>query len=283
MARRVLPSDRPQQRLRIGIYVRVSTDDQVQAGYGSEVQLTQCKAMATVKNGDIVGIYDDAGISGTKGEGKRPELARMMKDIRAGRLDMVIFAALDRLGRNTRIILDLVERMTDEGVEIVSCRESLDTSTPTGKFVLTMFAALAQLDRDNIVRRTTDGRDARGKQDGEKGGNMPLGYFRIDQGVVVEPRQAALVRRIVLLRSTPSSMGDIAAVLNSEGVPTPRGAKSWYPSTVRQVLMHEAAYRGGKRGDSESRWPIILDSSIPRLPADKRRRRGPSKAALSAE
>ena len=51
--------------------------------------------------------------------------------------------------------------MTDEGVEIVSCKESLDTSTPTGKFVLTMFAALAQLDRDNIVKRTTDGRDAR--------------------------------------------------------------------------------------------------------------------------
>src|SRR6266545_5145773 len=123
-------------------------------------------------------------------------------------------------GRNTRIILDLVEKMTDEGVEIVSCKESLDTSTPTGKFVLTMFAALAQLDRDNIVRRTTDGRDARGKHDGEKGGNMPLGYVRVDQGVVVEPRQAALVRRIVLLRSTPSSMGDIAAVLNSEGVPT---------------------------------------------------------------
>ena len=283
MARRTHHSDRPQQRQRIGIYVRVSTDDQVQTGFGSEVQLTQCKAMATVKGGDIFGIYDDAGISGTKGEGKRPELARMMKDIRSGNLDMVIFAALDRLGRNTRIILDLVERMTDEGVEIVSCKESLDTSTPTGKFVLTMFAALAQLDRDNIVRRTTDGRDARGKHDGEKGGNMPLGYVRVDQGVVVEPRQAALVRRIVALRSVPSSMGDIAAVLNSEGVPTPRGAKSWYPSTVRQVLMHEAAYRGGKRGDSESRWPIILDSTIPHLLADKRRRRGPSKAALSAE
>ena len=278
MARRVHHTERPPQRLRIGSYVRVSTDDQAGHGFGSEVQLSQCKAMATVKNGDIIGIYDDAGVSGTKGEHKRPELARLMKDIRQGALDMVIFAALDRLGRNTRIILDLVEKMADEGVEIVSCKESLDTSTPTGKFVLTMFAALAQLDRDNIVKRTTDGRDARGKQDGEKGGNMPLGYFRIDQGVVVEPRQAALVRRIVLLRSTPSSMGDIAAVLNSEGVPTPRGAKSWYPSTVRQVLMHEAAYRGGKRGESETCWPIMLDSAVPRLLADNRKRRGPSKA-----
>ena len=110
---------------------------------------------------------------------------------------------------------------------------------------------------------------------------MPLGYTRDEQGVIVDPAAAALVRRIFLMRSTPSSMGDIAAVLNSEGVPTPRGAKSWYPSTVRQVLMHEAAYRGGKRGDSESRWPIILDSAVPRLSADKRKRRGPSKTRQS--
>jgi Recombinase len=110
---------------------------------------------------------------------------------------------------------------------------------------------------------------------------VPLGYTRDEQGVIVDPAAAALVRRIFLMRSQPSSLGDIAAILNSEGVPTPRGAKSWYPSTVRQVLMHEEAYRGGKRGDSESRWPIILDSSIPRLPADKRRRRGPSRAAAS--
>jgi len=281
MARRPLQTDRHVQRLRIAIYVRVSTDDQADNGYGIEVQLQQCKAMAMVKNGDVVGIYDDAGISGTKGESKRPELARLMRDIRSGKLDMVIIAALDRLGRNTRIILDLIERMTDEGVEIVSCKESLDTSTPTGKFVLTMFAALAQLDRDNIVKRTTDGRDARGRKDGEKGGNVPLGFTRNDEGIVVDPPAAALVRRIFLLRGAPSSLGDIAAVLNMEGVPTPRSGRSWYPSTVREVLTHETAYRGGKRGVSEARWPIILDSAVPRLPADKRKRRGASKARQS--
>ena len=238
--------------------------------------------MAMVKSGDVVGIYDDAGISGTKGEAKRPELARLMKDIRSGKLDMVSFATINRLGRNTRIILDLVEKMTDEGVEIVSCKESLDTSTPTGKFVLTMFAALAQLDRDNIMKRTTDGRDARGKRDGEKGGNVPLGYTHDEQGIVVDPASAALVRRMFLMRGQPSSLGDIAAILNTEGVPTPRGGRSWYPSTVREVLIHEAAYRGGKRGASEARWPIMLDSAVPRLPADKRKRRGPARARQSA-
>ena len=80
--------------------------------------------MATVKGGDIFGIYDDAGISGTKGESKRPELARMMRDIRSSKLDMVIFAALDRLGRNTRIILDLVERMTDRAWRSLAARRA---------------------------------------------------------------------------------------------------------------------------------------------------------------
>ncbi len=280
MARPTLTTDRHvAARLRIGIYLRVSTDDQAEHGIGLDVQLQQCKAMATVKGGEVVGIYEDAGISGTKGESKRPELARLMADIRAGKLDIVIFAALDRLGRNTRIILDLVERMTDAGVEIVSCREALDTTTPTGKFVLTMFAALAQLDRDNIVKRTTDGRDARGRKDGEKGGNVPLGYVREAESgaLVVNTASAALVRRIFLLRSQPVSLGDIAAVLNTEGVPTPRAGRHWYPSTVREVLTHEDAYRGGKRGASEARWPQILDSGIPRQTRDNRRRRGPSK------
>ena len=51
--------------------------------------------------------------------------------------------------------------------------------------------------------------------------------------------------------------------------------------TVREVLMHERSYRGGKRGESESRWPIILDNAVPRLPVDKRKRRGPSRARQS--
>jgi len=107
---------------------------------------------------------------------------------------------------------------------------------------------------------------------------VPLGYTRDEQGIIVDPASAAPVRRMFLMRSQPSSLGDIAAILHTEGVPTPRGGRSWYPSTVREVLMHESSYRGGKRGESESRWPIILDSTVPRLPTDKRKRRGPSKA-----
>jgi site-specific DNA recombinase len=76
-------------------------------------------------------------------------------------------AALDRLGRKTRIILDLVDQVVEASCELVSCKESLGTNTPAGRFVLTILAVLAQFERGNIVERTSSGRNARGRRDGE--------------------------------------------------------------------------------------------------------------------
>lgn len=76
-------------------------------------------------------------------------------------------------------MLNTSAELNELGVELVSCKESLDTSSPAGRFVLTMFAALAQLERDNIVQRTTDGRNQRGRIDGERGGRVPMEYKRV--------------------------------------------------------------------------------------------------------
>lgn len=245
------------------IYLRVSTDEQATAGFGLDVQRTQTTGMGMVKGLKIGGVYEDAGLSGTLGPKQRPALNQLLNDVKAGKVQMVIIAALDRLGRSTRIILDVVEAITHGGAQLISCRESLDTTTPTGQFMLTIFAALAQLERDQIVKRTTDGRAARGRKDGEKGGSLPLGYRRADGGVQVDPTGAAVVRRIHTLRAARYALASIAGTLNSEGVPTAHGGRCWYPSSVREVLRNESAYRGARRGDSQTRWPIILDQSIP--------------------
>lgn len=244
------------------LYIRVSTDEQAEEGFGLDVQRQQGLGLAMMKGWTTPKVYEDAGISGTLGPAKRPGLARLLADVKAGRVNVVIIAALDRLGRSTRIILDLVDMITEAGAELVSCRESLDTTTPTGKFVLTLFAALAQLDRDQIVKRTTDGRNSRGRRDGDKGGNVPYGYRRVDSKLTVEPASASVVRRVFSLRSM-FSLNSIAGKFNSEGVPTPHGGKVWYASTVRQVLLNEPMYRGGRRGESNACWPVILDSAIP--------------------
>ena len=105
---------------------------------------------------------------------------------------------------------------------------------------------------------------------------MPLGYTRDEQGTIVDPASAAGAAHVPDARAA-EQLGRHRSDSERRGRTDPT-RRSWYPSTVREVLMHEAAYRGGKRGESESRWPIILDSAVPRLPTDKRKRRSASKA-----
>lgn len=244
---------------RAAIYTRVSTEDQANEGYGLEVQLERTRAQIVVKGWQNAGEYQDAGISGTKGATHRPGLSAMIDAAKAGEIDAVIVLALDRLGRNTRLVLELVETFAGLDVDIVSCKESLDTSTPQGRFVLTMFAALAELERDTIVARTTDGRNERGRVDGEKGGRVPMGYHRQADGTIaINPEWAAIVRRVYSLRALKLSMQAIAEQINELGYSTPRGGK-WYASVVKVVLDNEPIYQGGRRGESSIQWPAILE------------------------
>ena len=86
---------------------------------------------------------------------KRPELQKMMKYIREG--DTVIVESISRFARNTHDLLDLVEQLTKKNVEFISKKEAIDTSTPTGKFMLTVFGAVAELEREYILQRQREG------------------------------------------------------------------------------------------------------------------------------
>ena len=85
----------------------------------------------------------------------RPELQKMMEYVRRG--DTVIVESISRFARNTRDLLELVERLTAKGVEFVSKKEAIDTTTPTGKFMLTVFGAVAELEREYILQRQREG------------------------------------------------------------------------------------------------------------------------------
>jgi DNA invertase Pin-like site-specific DNA recombinase len=85
----------------------------------------------------------------------RPELNRMLEYVRAG--DTVIVESISRFARNTRDLLELVERLTAKGVEFISKKEAIDTTTPSGKFMLTIFGAVAELEREYILQRQREG------------------------------------------------------------------------------------------------------------------------------
>lgn len=101
----------------------------------------------------------------------RPELMQMMSFIREG--DTVVVSEISRFARNTRDLLDLVDQLTQKGIHFESIKERIDTTTPTGQFMLTIFAAVAQLEREYILARQKEGIEAK-KARGEYRGRVPI-------------------------------------------------------------------------------------------------------------
>ena len=101
----------------------------------------------------------------------RPELQKMMEYVRKG--DTVIVESISRFARNTRDLLELVEQLTAKGVEFVSKKEAIDTTTPTGKFMLTVFGAVAELEREYTLQRQREG-IAIAKEQGKYKGRKPI-------------------------------------------------------------------------------------------------------------
>lgn len=101
----------------------------------------------------------------------RPELQKMMEYVRRG--DTVVVESISRFARNTRDLLELVEKLTAKGVEFISKKEAIDTTTPTGKFMLTVFGAVAELEREYILQRQREG-IAIAKANGVYKGRKPI-------------------------------------------------------------------------------------------------------------
>lgn len=140
-------------RPRAALYARVST-----TGHGQDVglQLDELRQVAAQRGWDVVGIYEDAGVSGTKTS--RPGLDRMLADAQAGKLDLVAVWKLDRLGRSLQHVLATLDQLNTQGVAFVSLRDQgLDSTTPAGRLFTAMIAAFAAFERDLIQERVVAG------------------------------------------------------------------------------------------------------------------------------
>lgn len=142
--------------MKIG-YIRVSTQEQ-----------NTIRQEVLMKSLGVDEIYIDR-MSGKNAN--RPELQKMMEYVRKG--DTVIVESISRFARNTRDLLELVEKLTAKDVEFVSKKEAIDTTTPTGKFMLTVFGAVAELEREYILQRQQEG-IAIAKAEGKYKGRKPI-------------------------------------------------------------------------------------------------------------
>ena len=124
---------------------------------------------------------DEVYIDRTSGKNtNRPELMKMMDYVRRG--DVVIVESISRFARNTKDLLELIEKLTAKGVEFISKKEAIDTTTPTGKFMLTIFGAVAELEREYILQRQKEG-IAIAKEQGKYTGRKPTERPNMDKAI----------------------------------------------------------------------------------------------------
>src|SRR5437899_3790593 len=140
----------PADLKRVALYCRVSTGDQT-----CDNQLRDLREYCRARGWTDVREFIDTGISGTKE--RRPALDKMMAEVKARKVDVVVVAAFDRAGRSVRHLVETLELFRHLGVEFISLRESIDTGSPLGTAVFTIIAAIAQLERSLIVERVKSG------------------------------------------------------------------------------------------------------------------------------
>ena len=179
------------------IYIRVSTDFQFEEGYSVDVQKEQLTAYCVSRGLKNYQYYIDGGWSGSNME--RPELERLMEDIKNKRISHVIVYKLDRLSRSQKDTLYLIEDVfIPNNIDFISLTETLDTSTPIGRTMIGILAAFAQLERENIRFRTRMGMNERVKEGyWMGGGRIPFGYdYDKKQGVLVPNKDADTVKKV---------------------------------------------------------------------------------------
>ena len=139
--------------LRAACYVRCSHEEQVLHGFTIEAQTAALKEHCEKEQYKIVDFYIDAGISGAKHPKKRPALQRLLKDVEAGKIDIICFQKLDRWVRNVSLYFDIQKILDKYGVVWQSLSESYNTLTADGKFQLTIYLAIAEQERNKTSER----------------------------------------------------------------------------------------------------------------------------------
>lgn len=221
-------------------YVRVSTARQAAEGVSLDSQTAKIKAYCELKDLELAGIITDAGKSGKRADREGfQEILSLCKD---KKVEAVVIYSLSRFTRSTKDLLDFVDQFVIKGtVALHSLSESLDTGTPTGRFMLKVMAAMNELEREQIVERTKASLDFK-KEVGEKtGGDIPFGFDLAGDGKTLLENQAeqSIIRAIRELKDKGYYFNAIAAYLNDQGHTTKKGA-AWNHVQVGRILRRAA-------------------------------------------
>ena len=224
------------------LYSRVSTEMQVD-GFSLAGQKTCLTRFVEREEMNIVGEYEDAGKSGKSIEG-RPAFKRMLDDIQMGlKVDYVIVYKLSRFGRNAADVLNSLQLIQDYGVNLICTDEGIDSSQASGRLLISVLSAVAQIERENILEQTMNGRREKARQGLWNGGMAPFGY-RIENGKLVVDDEQKKIIQLIFNKYADSkwSFVDVANYLNNQGflksLHANRKETEWKGSGIGKILSN---------------------------------------------
>jgi site-specific DNA recombinase len=281
----------------VAAYLRVSTDEQRER-QTIATQRDFAERFCSLHTLSVSRVYADDGVSGTIPFSRRPEGSLLLRDARLKKFDQLLVYRLDRLGRDTRLTLEVVAELEKHGVRVKSMTEEFDTATASGRLMLTMLSGFAAHERDVIRERSMAGTDRVAQAGAWLGGIVPYGYRKLGEKnqariVVSEERianldlsEAEIIRTIFRMAATEKkSCFVIAEYLNRIGAPcayvrdermVSRGKRKastsglWRPGRVRNLLVN-STYMGrheyGKRSPNPNRQ--IITRAVPAIVSEE--------------
>lgn len=196
----------------------------------------------------VVDTYEDAGKSGKSIEG-RPAFQKMLRDIEDGLdIDYILVYKLSRFGRNAADILNSLELVQSYGVNLICIEEGIDSSQTSGKLLISVLSAVAEIERENIIEQTMNGRREKARQGGWNGGFAPYGYTLEDNKLMIEETEAVAIRKIFeLYTSSEIGLGGIANQLNLQGIrkiPRQNGTLEDWTGHFIKLILDNPVYCG---------------------------------------
>ena len=232
------------------LYIRVSTEEQALSGTSPDVQRNACLALAAQLGLPVVNIASDLGVSGVR-YSSRPGIQAALKAIEAGEASVLIATKIDRIGRNAAVILDIARRVQQAGGQLVTTDYRFDNSA-MGQFTLTMFAGMAEMERNTIRERTKSGavdRATNGFQ--PQRSRSPFGLHVItknDKALGLYPDAAAgtyvltdlapVAKEAFTRYAGGQSLREVCRWMNESGVKTQFGGQFWRPSQLKKLLVN---------------------------------------------
>jgi len=224
------------------IYTRVSTDIQAEKEFSScESQEEKIKSFIQSQNNwQIFKTYSDAGYTGANTN--RPALQELLEDVKQKKIDIILAYKIDRLTRSPKDFYQLIEFFEQNNVSFISVTERFDTSTPAGRLLRNIMLTFAQFERELTSERTKDKMLERAKRGFYNGGFAPFGYKRENKKLIINKREAEIIRLIFEIYVETGSVVKVYDLLKEKSIKNRQG-KPFY-KTVLGFLLRNPAYAG---------------------------------------